>query len=238
MLVLICISYKNFPLGNGYHFVDKYFLISIGIGLVPLALISMPMWIGESLEKEIYLRLKFLGVSLSRFLCSEVFSYFILSFISISLDLIIATIFFSLKLPPLLTLITFIIQIFYCLTVLLLIGVFIGISIKKTKVIFPLGMLLLFFSYMICGVFIPFSELPSFIQNLGQLFPLKYVMNDFFSIWSTSHLFDVKFLLLNSVWLLLVLLSLYLFSIKKKFFNKNYNKGVNKNEEKISTHCD
>lgn len=196
------------------------------------------MWIGESLEKEVYLRLKFLGVSLSRFLFCEVFSYFILSFISISLNLIIATIFFKLKLPPLLTIVTFIIQIFYCLIVLLLIGAFIGICIKKTKVIFPLGMLLLFISYMISGVFIPFSELPSFIQKLGQLFPLKYVMNDFFSIWSTSHLFDSKFLLLNSVWLLLVLLLFYSLFIKRKFFNKNYNKGVNKNEEKISAHYD
>ncbi|NGC34405.1 ABC transporter permease, partial [Staphylococcus aureus] len=35
MIIVIILSYGNFSIGNGRHFIDKYFLISTSIGLLP-----------------------------------------------------------------------------------------------------------------------------------------------------------------------------------------------------------
>lgn len=47
MFVMV-IFYGNFDIGEGYYFVDKYFLISIGMGMLLIVLISFLIWFGES----------------------------------------------------------------------------------------------------------------------------------------------------------------------------------------------
>lgn len=59
MMIIIMFSYGNISIGNGYYLIDKYFLIAIGMGILPLALISFPMWIGNSFENKSIERLNF-----------------------------------------------------------------------------------------------------------------------------------------------------------------------------------
>ncbi|EGP9679228.1 ABC transporter permease, partial [Listeria monocytogenes] len=63
MMFAMVTSYGNFDIGEGYHFVDKYFLISTGMGMLPIALISFPIWLGESVQNKSYKRLEYFGLS-------------------------------------------------------------------------------------------------------------------------------------------------------------------------------
>lgn len=66
MIIVIILSYGNFSIGNGRHFIDKYFLISTSIGLLPIAFISFPIWLSESIENETLKRLKYFEVNIDR----------------------------------------------------------------------------------------------------------------------------------------------------------------------------
>lgn len=72
MIIVIILSYGNFSIGNGRHFIDKYFLISTSIGLLPIAFISFPIWLSESIENETLKRLKYFEVNISSLIVSNI----------------------------------------------------------------------------------------------------------------------------------------------------------------------
>ncbi|HHE7641489.1 TPA: ABC transporter permease, partial [Staphylococcus aureus] len=74
MIIVIILSYGNFSIGNGRHFIDKYFLISTSIGLLPIAFISFPIWLSESIENETLKRLKYFEVNISSLIVSNIIS--------------------------------------------------------------------------------------------------------------------------------------------------------------------
>ncbi|MED4921401.1 hypothetical protein [Weizmannia sp. CD-2023] len=90
MMIIMIASYGNFPIGNGYHFIDKYFLISTGIGLVPIFMISYPIWIAESIQNNSYRRLSYLGVEVKKMVVSDILSYLVLTLINVSLNIVVA----------------------------------------------------------------------------------------------------------------------------------------------------
>ncbi len=59
MMFIIVGSYGNVEIGNGLHLIDKYFLITIGMGLLPLTLISFPTWIASSIEDNSLKRMQY-----------------------------------------------------------------------------------------------------------------------------------------------------------------------------------
>ncbi|WRN55956.1 hypothetical protein UM719_11485 [Staphylococcus aureus] len=86
-------SYGNFSIGNGRHFIDKYFLISTSIGLLPIAFISFPIWLSESIENETLKRLKYFEVNISSLIVSNIISYCFLAIFSVILNIIIGKVF-------------------------------------------------------------------------------------------------------------------------------------------------
>lgn len=200
IMTAMVLSYGNFSIGDGYHFVDKYFLISTGMGLLPISIISFPIWIGESIQNDSYERLEYLGVNTTKLIVAEIFSYIVLSVISISTNIVYGYLVFSLKIPSIKYLISFVLLAVFCNMILLLLGANIAKLVKSTSAILPLGMILLFTMYIFTGALTSFSDLPIKIQNIGDKIPIKYVMNDFFSIWSESKLVDTTFIKLNFIW--------------------------------------
>ena len=87
MMIIIMFSYGNISIGNGYYLIDKYFLIAIGMGILPLALISFPMWIGNSFENKSIERLNFFGVNTSKMFVGDVLAHFILAMISMAINI-------------------------------------------------------------------------------------------------------------------------------------------------------
>ncbi len=58
---------------------------AIGMGILPLALISFPMWIGNSFENKSIERLNFFGVNTSKMFVGDVLAHFILAMISMAI---------------------------------------------------------------------------------------------------------------------------------------------------------
>lgn len=202
MTVIMLVSYGNFSIGGGYHFIDKYLMISIGIGLIPLTMISFPMWIAQSVGSGIYLRLKTLGVNIGLYVLSEIFSYVIMSLVSTGVNISVSWIIFGSKIPDIAHFIVFLFQIEYCVVVFLVMGAVLAFVFKNTNTIFPLGMIIMFCLYMISGVFVQYDELPNVLKTIGGVVPWKYLMNNFYSIWSNKQLLDISFLKCNTVWIL------------------------------------
>lgn len=199
MMTVMMISFGNFSIGDGYKFIDKYFLISTSIGLIPLAFISFPIDIGEKLTNGTLTRLKYFSVNVKGLLVADILSYLIMSIISISLNIIVATIFWQLKIPSLQYFISFIIQLIFGVVGLLLIGAIIALLLKNPKILMPFGIIILFITYMFIGVFIQYSQLPSALTKISEYMPIKYITNDFYNIWSQKELFNHHFLFLNTL---------------------------------------
>lgn len=203
MMLVIILSYGNFSIGNGRLFIDKYFLISTSIGILPIAYISFPIWLTESIENDTLKRLKYFDVNISSLIISNIISYCFLAIVSVSLNIIVGKIFFSLTLPRTQYLLTFLLQVFYSIIGLLLLGTLLALLVRNSKVLLPLGMILLFLTYMIIGVFVQYGQLPDILKEIGNCIPIKYVTNNFYLIWINKSMWDLTFLKLNSIYIFL-----------------------------------
>ncbi|GEQ35704.1 ABC transporter permease [Marinilactibacillus psychrotolerans] len=218
MMFAMVTSYGNFDIGNGYYFVDKYFLISTGMGMLPISLISFPIWLGESLQNQSYKRLEYFGLKAHHMVISDVFSYVLLTTLSILANIVFGFIMYGLTIPSTGYLFAYVIQCLYCNLIFLLFGAIIALLVKNTRILMPAGMVLLFSSYIFTGAFSSFSELPETFQTIGRFIPMKYVMNDFFEIWTETELVNVDFLLLTTALAVVftVILVLILIANKKR----------------------
>lgn len=215
-------SYKNFSIGNGYHFIDKYVLISTGIGLIPVTVISFPISICNSIINNTFLRMNYYHINMFEYILSNIISYVILSLISIFINIIVSFYIFDSKIPDITFLFPYVIQCLYCVIVFLFVGYIIASLVVKPDIMLPLGMIILFVIYAFSGVFINYSELPRQIQNISTFLPWKYLMNDFYKIWTMKFRWDTDFIKINTIWLASsVLFETVIFAIKKLGDNKN-----------------
>ena len=201
MMIIIMVSYGNIDIGSGYHLIDKYFMVTIGMGLLPLALVSFPIWIASSMEDNSLKRLTYFDVPFSTIVSADTMAHFVIAFISIFLNITVGMIFYGLKLPSALYFLTFILQYMIALIVCMICGAFIALLLPKVQALMPVGLVLMFSLYMLCGVFINYDELPQTIRSVSQVFPIKYAMNDFFDIWTQEKYLDMKFLALSLIYI-------------------------------------
>ena len=190
MMVIIVVSYGNIDIGNGYHLIDKYFLIAVGIGMLPLSIISFPIWIANRFENNSLKRLSFLGVNIPKVIICDVATHIIVGVTSILINFLFAYVVFQLKVPSVSSFLAFLLQYMMILLVYLLVGALLALIFPNSQVLLPLGMTVMFALFMFCGVFIQFDELPGVVQTIGQYLPMKYGMNDFFFIWNGDNLIN------------------------------------------------
>lgn len=208
MMVIIILSYGNEAIGDGYHLIDKYFLVTIGMGILPLTLISFPIWLASSIENSSLKRMQYFRVNFVNIITADILAHFSIAILSIFSNILVAFFVFQLKLPGVLYFISFIAHYILALIVFMLLGGFLALIFKKTQILMPLGLVLMFMLYMFCGAFISYEELPSFIKELSSYIPMKYAMNDFFSIWNTTHLFESQFLVVSGIYIIIFLVGI------------------------------
>ena len=92
------------------------------MGILPLALISFPMWIGNSFENKSIERLNFFGVNTSKMFVGDVLANFILAMISMAINILVAFLFWRLKFPSIGHFLSFIIQYFIAIVMAMIIG--------------------------------------------------------------------------------------------------------------------
>jgi len=201
LMVIMLISYGNPEIGENLRLVDKYFLITAGMGIAPLTLLSLPMWIGNSIERSYLRRLRYFGVNLGRVALSNLIAHIFIGILGILLNFIVAATFFHLSLPSFEYIIAYFLQVFYCLLSFMVIGSILGLLVKQPAIIMPLGLLLMFVTFMLCGGFLNYNDLPDGMRAVSDFIPLKYAMNDLFETWRGERAWDTNFLLTNTVYL-------------------------------------
>jgi len=223
MMFAIMSTVGNIDLGNGYHFIDKYILMLVGLGIAPGALITFPQGLGANLENQSYKRLTYFGISTKMVVMGEVISYLVISVLTIFIEIAFAFFAYGLQIPSIGYLLAFLVQCLYCNIVLLLFGAVLTLVVKKTKVLLPLGMIFMFGNFIVTGVFGgSFDGLPDSFQTIGRALPLKYLMHDFVKIWFEDEMFNQKFLMLNTIWALVLcaaLAGVVLWGNRKKKLN-------------------
>ena len=229
MMIIIMFSYGNISIGNGYYLIDKYFLIAIGMGILPLSLISFPMWIGNSFENKSIERLNFFGVNTSKMFVGDVLAHFILAMISMAINILVAFLFWRLKFPSIGHFLSFIIQYFIAIVIAMIIGGIFAYVFKNPQILMTLGLVVMFVLYMFCGVFISIDQMPQLFRNISSYLPIKYAMNDFFDIWNMERLLDKDFLLISAVYLVISTIVLGICIIRE---NKRFIYSGGKNNEK------
>ena len=229
MMIIIMFSYGNISIGNGYYLIDKYFLIAIGMGILPLSLISFPMWIGNSFENKSIERLNFFGVNTSKMFVGDVLAHFILAMISMAINILVAFLFWRLKFPSIGHFLSFIIQYFIAIVIAMIIGGIFAYVFKNPQILMTLGLVVMFVLYMFCGVFISIDQMPQLFRNISSYLPIKYAMNDFFDIWTMEKFWDKDFLLISAVYLVISTIVLGICIIRE---NKRFIYSGGKNNEK------
>ncbi len=222
MMIAILTSYGNIPIGKGFYLIDKYFLIAIGMGIMPLTLISFPMWIGNSYENNSLLRLIFFNVNIKKIIISDIIAHFLIGLLGIVMNIIFAYVIYGLNIAEIQYFLVFIIQTLLCVFVFMIMGGVIGFIFKDPQILLPFGLVLMFIFYILSGVFIQFDELPSKVQKVAEYIPLKYVMNDFFTIWTGETMWNFKYLKLSLVYIVISLLLLFLSTKKLRKLDKSY----------------
>ena len=229
MMIIIMFSYGNISIGNGYYLIDKYFLIAIGMGILPLSLISFPMWIGNSFENKSIERLNFFGVNTSKMFVGDVLAHFILAMISMAINILVAFLFWRLKFPSIGHFLSFIVQYFIAIVIAMIIGGIFAYVFKNPQILMTLGLVVMFVLYMFCGVFISIDQIPQLFRNISSYLPIKYAMNDFFDIWNMEKFWDKDFLLISAVYLVISTIVLCICIIRE---NKRFIYSGGKNNEK------
>jgi len=200
MIFAIMTTLGNSDIGGGHHFIDKYVLISTGIGLMPIACISFPLGLGAALEYGSYKRLEYFGLKTVKMVLADVLSYVLLALLSISLNIAFAFFVYGGHVPSASYLFAFMFQALYANIVLLLFGVIIALVVKNSGIIMPLGMILMFCCFIFTGAFNAFDTLPASFQAIGKLIPMKYIMLELFAVWSEQELFVSSFMTINSIY--------------------------------------
>ena len=200
MMFIIILSYGNISIGDGYYLIDKYFMIAIGMGILPLTLISFPMWLANSFENNSIERLNFFGVKTSKIFIGDVLSHLVLACITTTINILFAYVVFGLRFPRIDYLLAFLLQYAIAVIVAMIIGGVFALMFKNTQILMPFGLVVMFVLYMFCGVFISFEEMPSFFQKVADILPIKYAMNDFFDICIGKIYWNKSFLILSAIY--------------------------------------
>ncbi len=208
MMIIIMTSYGNVEIGNGLNLIDKYFLISVGLGVLPLTLISFPIWLANRVEDGSLKRLTFLGVKAKYVIASDVLTHIIVGILTLFVCLIFAYFLYGLHLPSLQSFVAFFIQYILILITYLLVGAVLALSFPVQQVLLPLGMTLMFAMFLFCGVFGQTSDLPEVMQQIGNYIPMKYAMNDFFYIWRGDVFFNQGALILCFAYMIISVLAI------------------------------
>lgn len=220
MMVVMMTAYGNFSIGGGYRFIDKYFLISTSIGILPTTLISFSIWIGDYFDQDYLKRMKFFNINIIQSVIADIIANFMVCVVSLLLNIICAKLFYNLNIPDLPYFISFTLNMLYGMIPLLILGAIIGSIFRNKLVILPFSMVLMFLIYMLIGALIPFAQLPEMLKNIAGGIPMKYIANDFFYIWSNKEIVINKFVLLNSIFVCLELLILFIVVNRRKKYVK------------------
>lgn len=225
MMVIIVGSTGNIEIGDGYHFIDKYVFIALGLGAIPTTLVSLP--ISVAIEKEIgaFERYVLFGINPIGIVLTKMVAHFLITFIQFLIVIFFGWIIFDLQLLPFYYFLSFLFHFSLCIIVLLLFGVLLANLFHRVQVVQIVGMVFMFLLLSLTGGITDFSTLPETIQKVMDYVPITYLMNDFYQIWFSETSILPTFLFLAGFYIvLLTLINLFVIFKNYKFLIINKQK--------------
>ena len=186
------------------------------MGVMPLTLISFPIWIANRISDGSIKRLAFLGVKPGLIIASDVIAHICMSFLILLTSFLFAKIVYGIVVPTMSATITFCLQYFLIVVVYLLIGAIFGLVFPNQQILLPLGMTCMFASFLFSGVFSSVDALPEVMQKAAGYMPIKHAMNDFFEIWRGNLILDEKGVIISFAYIVVsVVVLLLVLNIRK-----------------------
>ena len=221
MLFILMTSIGNIEIANGYKFIDKMYFISLGLGLLPTTIQTFPSFIAGNIEKDYVKRLKYWNVKYIYILFSDLIVHMILSLVSLVVNLIFAYMFYDLTIPDFAHFMAFLLQYFYLLITLMCFGAIMVLVLKKVNISYIVGLVLTFVLYFFTGAFGNFSNLPSGVQKVGNIFSLKVFMHEMNQVFYGEKYFVDDFIIKNTIWffvIMFILAIIIVFMLYKRNF--------------------
>lgn len=200
MLIIMMTSFGNPDIGNGLRLSDKYVLLATGMGLVPLALITLPSWIAASYESSYLLRLRYFHVPLRQVAATNGIAHAIVALLGVVVNLLVGLLLYHVRLPGAGHFGAYVLQVLVVLLALLMFGCALGFLLRQSAVAVAVGLVLMFVLYMFCGVFGNYESMPSRLRAISDWIPLKYLMIDSFEVWNRSRYFIPRLFWTSLLW--------------------------------------
>lgn len=200
MQIVMMTSLGNFELGEGLHFIDKYVLITTGVGVLPLGLITFSLMLVNLHETSHILRMRYFNVTLPQIIVPSMLAHLVTGILGIGLNLAVAALVFHAKVPDFLHLSAYLFQVMVTLVALMSCGAALAFLLKKQNAVMAVSMALMFVSLFLCGGFGGFDNLPDVLRTVSDFIPARYVMIDGFYIWTNKTYFIPELFTTSSLW--------------------------------------
>jgi len=203
MAIIFISSFDNMEIIPNYNFSDKYFLISLGIAIAPLSLISLPLSISELCNSGQLTRLNLHGINKYKVLISKVCVHFFISIIQLIVLYVVIDLIYGLNTPELNYLISFIALYLTTVIAMLSVGSVVGLLFKNTEITQVFGTAIMFSTLLLIGAFGDYTGLPDILKTISEYVPLKYLVQNGFDVWSEQEIIIPMFYKLSTITIIL-----------------------------------
>ncbi len=199
-LIIFMTMIGNIPLGFGdLHFIDKYFMIVLILGIGPIAFVSLATGISAFKNDGVIERYMLFGISPLKFIMSQIIVHMIIAYIQLTIVYLISLVFYSISTPSFIAVLSFLFQYTLVLFTCLLMGALLGIITTKSPQAQIIGMTIMFFSFFLGGAFGEMKNPSDIITKIIEFYPFAFLGTYLFETWSLIDILDVKMVLITSV---------------------------------------
>lgn len=189
----------NYQVRPDQNFADLYIGVSMMAGILLIALLGFPTLIAQRQNDGVLKRLKYFGVSTSKYLMSELIAYLLVMVVSLIISMVVGVIFFKLHLPGILNLVSFMLHLIYAGLPVMLVGLLVTQVVRKTSYAVLINLVILIGLYYMMGIFGTPQAITIDQQFLSFSFPLTSIVHyEFYPIWINHVLIHDKFLIVNT----------------------------------------
>lgn len=201
ILVMVLTTSENVVLPDGSHVSDHVLMITATMGFVPLAFVSFPVWICSSYENNYLIRLKYFHISLSRVASSGAIAHAVVAFCGLIVNIAVAMMFYQASIVSAQGFLLFLLETLVVLLALMAFGCALGFLVHRASVALGLGLILMFFVFMITGSFGNYDTLPAGLKAIADWIPVKYLAQDAFDVWRGTSGFNLSLLGVSGLWI-------------------------------------
>ncbi len=199
-LIIFMTMIGNIPIGFGdLHFIDKYFMIALILGMGPIAFVSLATSISALKNEGAIERYMLFGISPLKFIISQIIVHMIIAYIQLTIIYLISLVFYSISTPSFIAVLSFLFQYTLVLFTCLLMGASLGIITTRSAQAQIIGMTIMFLSYFLGGAFGDLENPGNIITRLIEFYPFAFLATYLFETWALINILNIKMVLITSV---------------------------------------